>query len=255
MRLTVVGCSGSYPGPDSPASCYLVEADAEGRTWRILLDFGSGSLGSLHHYVDPLAIEAVFFSHLHADHCLDLTGLYVLRKYHPSGAQPPIPVYGPVGVAGRMARAYDLPEDPGLGDDFDFREYDGTVTFGPFEITPVPMAHPVPAFGLRVVADGRTLAFTGDTGPTPALDELAAGADLLLSEAAFRDAEAADNPPALHLTGSQAADVALRAGVPRLVLTHIPAWYDRAEILSDATSVPGYAGEIVLAESGAVYEI
>ena len=45
MRLTVVGCSGSYPGPDSPASCYLLEAEHDGRTWRILLDLGNGALG------------------------------------------------------------------------------------------------------------------------------------------------------------------------------------------------------------------
>ena len=115
MRLTVVGCSGSYPGPDSPASCYLLEAehDRVGRTWRVLLDLGSGALGALHRYADPLAIDAVFLSHLHADHCLDLCGYYVLRKYHPSGPQPRIPVWGPVDTADRMARAYDLPPSAG----------------------------------------------------------------------------------------------------------------------------------------------
>ena len=91
MRLTIVGCSGSYPGPESPASCYLLEAEDRpegpgGRTWRVLVDFGNGALGALHKYVDPLTIDAVLVSHLHADHCLDLCGYYVLRKYHPSGA-------------------------------------------------------------------------------------------------------------------------------------------------------------------------
>ena len=123
MRLTVVGCSGSYPGPDSPASCYLLEADHDGRTWRILLDLGSGALGPLHRYADPLAIDGVFLSHLHADHCLDLCGYHVLRRYHPDGPQPRVPVWGPHGTADRMARAYDLPLDPGMHDDFDFREH------------------------------------------------------------------------------------------------------------------------------------
>ena len=94
MRLTVVGCSGSYPGPDSPASCYLLEAEHDdgtgSRTWRVLLDLGSGALGALQRYADPLAVDAVLLSHLHADHCLDLCGYYVLRKYHPSGPQPRI---------------------------------------------------------------------------------------------------------------------------------------------------------------------
>lgn len=60
MRVTIVGCSGSYPGPESPASCYLLEAeDGSDRTWRVLLDLGNGSLGALHRFADPLAIDAV----------------------------------------------------------------------------------------------------------------------------------------------------------------------------------------------------
>ena len=62
MQLTIVGCSGSYPGPDSPASCYLVQAEHEGRTWNILMDLGNGALGALHRYVDPLSIDAVLLS-------------------------------------------------------------------------------------------------------------------------------------------------------------------------------------------------
>ena len=108
MRLTVVGCSGSYPGPDSPASCYLVQAEHEGRTWSILLDLGNGALGQLHRYVDPLAVDAVFLSHLHADHCIDMTSYYVLRKYHPDGEQLPLSVWGPRRTSRRLARAYDL---------------------------------------------------------------------------------------------------------------------------------------------------
>ena len=207
MRLTVVGCSGSYPGPASPASCYLLEADdATGRTWRVLLDLGNGALGALHRYTDPLAIDAVLLSHLHADHCLDLCGYYVLRKYHPTGAQPRIPVWGPDGTADRMARAYDLPADPGMRNEFDFRGWDGPVGIGPFTVAPVPVAHPVDAFGLRVSADGTTLAYTGDTGPTAALDDLARDVDLLLAEASFRSGD--DNPPDLHLTGADGGAVA-----------------------------------------------
>ena len=85
MRLTIIGCSGSYPGPDSAASCYLVEADEPGgRTWRVLLDLGSGALGPLQRYADPFGVDAVFISHLHADHCLDLCGYHVLRATTPT---------------------------------------------------------------------------------------------------------------------------------------------------------------------------
>ncbi|HEU5035604.1 MAG TPA: MBL fold metallo-hydrolase [Nocardioides sp.] len=251
MRLTVVGCSGSYPGPHSPASCYLLEADADGRTWRLLLDLGSGALGALHRYADPLSIDAVLLSHLHADHCLDLSGYYVLRKYHPTGPQPRIPVWGPVGTADRMARAYDLAVDPGMHHEFDFREWDGPVEIGPFAITPMAVCHPVAAFGLRVSADGASLAYTGDTGPTPALDDLARDVDLLLAEASFRSGD--QNPPDLHLTGTDCGLVAARAGVRRLVLTHVPPWFDPEDALAEATAV--YAGPAELARAGAVYEL
>lgn len=49
MRLTIIGCSGSFPGPQSPASCYLLQAHHEGRTWSVVLDLGSGALGPLQH--------------------------------------------------------------------------------------------------------------------------------------------------------------------------------------------------------------
>ena len=251
VRLTVVGCSGSYPGPDSPASCYLVEADHDGRRWRVLLDLGSGALGALHRYADPLSIDAVLLSHLHADHCLDLCGFYVLRKYHPSGPQPRIPVWGPDGTADRMARAYDLPTDPGMTAEFDFHCWAGPVQIGPFAVVPVPVAHPVAAYGLRIVADGATLAYTGDTGPTPALDDLARDADLLLAEASFRSVDSA--PPDLHLTGAEGGAVAARAGARRLVLTHVPPWHDPQEALAEARTT--YAGPSELARSGAVYEL
>jgi ribonuclease BN (tRNA processing enzyme) len=79
MKLTVIGCAGSFAGPDSAASCYLLEADHEGRTWRVLLDLGSGSLGPLHRFIDPVSVDAVFLTHLHPDHYFDISGHYVVR--------------------------------------------------------------------------------------------------------------------------------------------------------------------------------
>jgi ribonuclease BN (tRNA processing enzyme) len=252
MRLTVIGCSGSFAGPDAAASCYQVETtDEHDRTWRVLLDLGSGALGPLQSLADPAGIDAVFFSHLHADHCLDLCGYYVLRKYHPGGALPPIPVWGPAGVARRMARAYDLPKDPGMALEFDFHEYAGPVDVGPFRIEPVRVAHPVPAYGLRVTAHGRTLAYTGDTGPCDALDRLAAGAHLLLAEASFRHADT--NPADLHLTGHEAGEVAARNDLDRLVITHVPPWYDVADMVAEAAQV--FDGEIFAAAPGATYDV
>jgi len=251
MRLTIVGCSGSYPGPESPASCYLVEAEHEGRTWRLVLDMGNGALGALHRYADPLAIDAVLLTHLHADHCIDMASYYVLRKWHPSGPQPQIPVWGPKGTGRRLARAYDLPKKPGMREEFEFHRYHGRFRIGPFTITPVPVDHPVPAYALRIEAGGAALAYTGDTGPTDALRTLARGVDLLLSEASFRAGD--DNPPSLHLTGEEAGQVAAAAGVARLVVTHVPPWHDADGILAEAKRA--YDGPAELAAPGVVYEL
>jgi ribonuclease BN (tRNA processing enzyme) len=251
VKLTVVGCSGSYPGPDSPASCYLLEAEEGGRTWRVLLDLGSGALGALHRFAAPLDVDAVLLSHLHADHCLDLCGYYVMRKYHPAGGQPAIPVFGPDGTAERMARAYDLPADPGMTREFDFRGYDGAFAVGPLRVQPVRVDHPVAAYALRVSHGDRSLVYSGDTAECDGLSELASGADLLLAEASFLEGE--DNPPHLHMTGRQAARTAARAGAGQLVLTHIPPWHDPQRVLADAD--PAYDGPTELARTGATYRL
>ncbi len=251
MRLTVIGCSGSYPGPDSPASCYLLEVDDDERTWRVLIELGNGALGALHSYIDPLTVDAVVLSHLHADHCLDLCGYYVMRKYHPTGPQPRIPVWGPPGTADRMARAYDLPLDPGMNEEFDFRVYDGPFDIGPISVVPVPVDHPVDAFGLRITGDGATLGYSGDTGPCAGLDQIAADVRLLLAEASFRAED--DNPPHIHLTGTDCGSVAARVGVPRLVLTHIPPWFDKQTAVAEARAV--FSGPVELARPGATYEL
>lgn len=251
MKLTVVGCSGSFPGPDSPASCYLLEEEVDGRTWRILLDLGNGALGQLQRYADPLSIDALFISHLHADHCMDMCGYFVMRKYHPDGPAPVLPVWGPEGTADRVARGYDLPLDPGMREEFDFSEFGAPVTVGPFTIEAREVMHPVTAFALKVSAGGRTLVYSGDTGPCEALDEISAGADLLLAEAAFQHGVA--NPPDLHLTGRECGETALKAGVGRLVLTHVPPWYDPQIALAEALEV--FPGRTDLAHAGAVYEV
>ena len=251
MRLTVIGASGSYPGPESPASCYVLEEEHEGRTWRVLLDLGNGALGVLHRYVDPMLIDAVLISHLHADHCLDMCGFYVMRKYHPDGPAPKIPVWGPKGTARRMARAYDLPKEPGMDSEFDFRRYGDDFTFGPFTVHARRVAHPVRAYALRISSGGRVLAYSGDTGACSALIETAQDADVFLCEASFL--EGMDNPPDLHLTGKEAAEAATAASVGQLLLTHVPPWHDPQAVLADAK--PEFSGPLELVKPGTTYDI
>jgi ribonuclease BN (tRNA processing enzyme) len=252
MKLTVVGCSGSLPGPGSPASCYLLEAPYEGGVFRLLLDLGSGAIGAVQSYADLRSIGAVAFTHLHADHCLDLCGFFVIRKHHPDGHWGSIPAYGPPGVAARLAAAYDIAADPGMSAEFDFREYDGKpFTIGPFGVETAGMDHPVDAYALRVTHEGRTLVYSGDSAPCQELESIARGADLLLIEASFLDGE--DNPEHLHLTGPEAAHVAASAGAARLVLTHVPPWYDAETIMAQAA--PHFDGPMELARPGRVYTI
>ncbi len=252
MKLTIIGCSGSYPGPDSAASCYLLEAPHEGRPYRLLLDLGSGALGPLQRYCDPRDLGAVILSHLHPDHCLDMCGLYVLLRYHPGGHQGRIAVCGPAGAADRLARAYDMAPEPGMHEQLDFRTFTGApLRFGPFDVDTAPVQHPVEAYAVRVRHGTRTLVYSGDSGPCPGLVQLARGADVLLAEASFVESD--DNPDDLHLTGRQAAEHATAAGVGRLLLTHVPPWTDPDRVRADADSVGGVPFELV--EAGATYEI
>lgn len=249
MRVTVIGCSGSFPGPDSPASSYLIEAEG----FSMLLDLGNGALGSLQRFHPLYEIDAVCISHLHADHCLDLCGYWVARTYRPGGPPPRIPVHGPADTAHRMARAYDLDPDPGMTGTFDFRTLPrGTFDIGPFRVTAELMPHPVEAYAFRIEYGGKALVYSGDTGPSDALVELARGADLFLCEASFLDQPGL--PPELHLTAREAGEHAARADVGRLVLTHLVPWNDADVSLKEAKASP-YEGGIELAEVGARYRL
>jgi ribonuclease BN (tRNA processing enzyme) len=244
MRLTVVGCSGSFPGPDSAASCYLLEAEG----FRLVIDLGNGALGELQRHAELFGIDAICLSHLHADHCVDLASYFVARQYPPGGPKPPIPVYGPRGTAERAA-GFGGEAVPAVLARFDVRELTpGTLEIGPFRVTVDHMSHPVETFGFRVEHAGWQLAYSADTGPTEALVRLAEGVDLLLCEASFLDGP--DLVPNLHLTARQAAEHAARAGAGELVLTHLVPWYDRERSLSEASAA--YSGPLSLATSGLV---
>lgn len=256
MRLTILGCAGSFPSADSAASAYLVQADdADGRTWTVLLDLGNGALGALQRYGDPTALDAIGLSHLHADHVADLAVLHVLRRYDPAGALPPVPVYGPVGTADRLAQLCGS-ESPSEQFVVASWEAGSDVVVGPLTLTPIPVEHPIPAFGVRVtgpsdVSDGSvTLSYSGDTDECPGLDALAADVDLLLVESAYVEGRD-DELRGIHLTGRRAGEAAARGGARRLVLTHIPAWNDPAVTEAEAAAV--YGGPIELARPGAVH--
>lgn len=247
MRLVVVGCSGSMPGPTGPGSCYLIEHDG----FRVVVDLGNGSLGALQQQIDLPQIDAIVLSHLHADHCIDMTSLYVAHRYGSYTFNGRISVHGPSDSADRLAQAYGMSSARGMLSAFDFRDLAGAATIGPFRVRAERVAHPIEAYGVRLTAGDATFVYTGDTGPCRAIDQLASGADVLLAEASFVEGE--DNPTDLHLTGREAGALAQHGEVGRLVLTHVPPWHDPGVALEEASAV--FDGPIELATPGLTVDV
>ncbi|GAA0844756.1 MBL fold metallo-hydrolase [Streptosporangium amethystogenes subsp. fukuiense] len=249
MKLTIIGCSGSFPGPDSPSSCYLLEAEG----FRMLLDFGNGALGALQRHIGLYDVDAICLSHLHADHCLDICPYHVVRTYSPEGPLPRVPVYAPADARRRLNSAYAMPDEPLLESAFDFVGLTpGTLEVGPFEVTAALMNHPVETYGFRVSCGGRSVAYSGDTGESAELVKLASGADVFLCEASHLDRPGL--PTGLHLSGRQAAEHAARADVETLVLTHLVPWNDSDRVLGEAHG-GGFGGRMELARSGVRYDL
>ena len=248
MRLTVLGCAGSFPGPESACSAYLVEAEG----FRLLIDFGSGSLSALQRYAGIGGVDAIMLTHLHCDHMLDACTYVVVRRYAPGGPLPPLPVYAPLGAAERISAAYSSENEP-VDDVYTFYGLQpGTFPIGPFTVTADRVNHPIETYGVRVEHNGRVLAYSSDTAPCEALLRLAQGADLFLCEASYLDG--APNPPDLHLTGGEAGEAATKADVGRLLLTHlVPAWVSEASTVEAAFAA--FAGPVEVVRPGARYDL
>jgi ribonuclease BN (tRNA processing enzyme) len=252
VRITVLGCSGSVVGPDSPASGYLLTAPD---TPPLVIDFGGGVLGALQRYADPNQVH-VLLSHLHADHCLDLPGLFVWRRYHPTPAPDKGLMFGPSDTWTRLAAASsplggDLDD---FTDIFEVREWvDGeAVQFGSVTVLPRLVSHPTESSGMRITdSGGATLVYSGDTGACESLVELARGAQVLLCEASWTDSP--ERPPHLHLSGTEAGRIAARAGVGELLLTHIPPWTSREDVISEAKAE--FDGPVHAVVPGEVIEV
>ncbi|GAB2925142.1 MBL fold metallo-hydrolase [Rhodococcus aerolatus] len=233
MLLTILGCSGSVSGPDSPASGYLLQAAGAPP---VVLDMGGGTLGQLQRYVDP-AQAVVLLSHLHADHCLDVAGLLVWLRYHPVPCTSTLRLHGPSGSALRLGAASS--EVPGEVDDIsDAVEVHhwvdgGVIRLGELTVRSQRVWHPCEAYGLRITdGAGTTLVYTGDTALRDDVVELARGASVLLAEASWTHAD--DRPVGVHMSGTEVGRLAQRAEVGELLITHVPPWTSREAVLAEA---------------------
>lgn len=252
MNLTILGCSGSVPGPGTPASGYLIEADG----YHLVLDMGHGAFGELQQYVNPADVDAIVISHLHADHMIDLTAYIVALRYGGDGfrlkASARIPLVGPAGTRDRLEAAYDpLARKLGLHELFGFSTPADGMRLGPFTLSFAPTKHPVPTTAVRIAHGDTALVYSADTGESSALVDLAGGADAFLCEASFMPDD--EYVPDLHLTGLQAGEHATRAGVEKLIITHVPPWASADVQASEAAKA--YSGPIEIARTGAVFAI
>jgi ribonuclease BN (tRNA processing enzyme) len=241
VRLSVLGGCGAWPAAGQACSGFLVEHDG----FRLLVDAGYATLPRLLTHLPAGDVDAVYVSHGHPDHCADLNPL--LRARALSDDPPaPLAVYAPPGALdavlaldrpGMLDAAYE-PRPFAPGDAFHI---------GPFTVETRLLPHWLPNAGLRLAAGGRVLAYTGDTGPTPAVVDLARGADLLLADATYVDEVPADS--LAHLGSARlAGGWAAGAGVGRLLLTHLWPGTDPAASVAAATSE--YAGEVGVAVPG-----
>ena len=241
MKLTVVGCAPSYTvRAGRSSSCYLVEHG----TTRIVLDLGTGSFAETWRYTSFGDVAAVFISHMHADHNVDLIPLRHWVKYANRGYGPAL--YGPAELRARFGEFQadkDFLSDL-AGEALAVR----TFAVGDLRIEAGRVTHIPDSFAFRVSAatgGGAGLVYSGDCAAADDLLPLLHKGDILLSEAAW-GAGKIEVP--IHMSAAQAGEAAARGGASKLILTHI--LDDRPESAARAAAAKLFDGEVIVAQPG-----
>ena len=249
MELTVLGSSGGCPGPGNPASGYLIEHGAT----TIWCDAGSGTFMRLMEHVNPADVDAIVISHVHTDHCADLVAFYGYMAYGPSGTIP-VPVFVPAGTVDPIA-AFVRAE----GEHVFFMTLDFTVVgdgdaarIGDIDVAFAQTNHPVATLASRFEAGGRSVAYSGDTGPGGGYPSLLQRSDVALCEATLQGVRDDQTYP-YHLTAAEAGGIAAAAGVSRLILTHVSPTLDPRISIAEAAATYGSVPD--LAVPGAAFQI
>ena len=244
MKLTVVGPASAYSSkPGRSSSCYLVEHNETA----LLLDLGQGSFNELWRHRSPATVAAVFITHMHADHNVDLVPLRHWVKFANKGFGPAL--FGPTDLRPRY-NAFQA--DPDFFGDLTGGMLDiGTTSVGDLTIEAARVTHIPDSFAFRVsIGDGAGLVYSGDCGVPDDLLPLIRPFDTFLCEAGFGVRREA---PGIHLTAGEAGSVATRTQVSRLVLTHILDRANADETLAAARDE--FGGDVDLAQPGMTIEL
>jgi ribonuclease BN (tRNA processing enzyme) len=225
VQITVIGSSPAWPNPGGAHSGYLFEAGGG----RLLVDCGPGVLPRLREREPWPTVDAIAITHFHLDHWGDLVpwvwGSFYLRS-NGEELQPPHPELW-VHKGGR-AHLEGLGGRLGFPDmferAFEVHEYEDGESFAAagFQIVPLRLPHyTLETYGFRITADDRTVAYSGDSGPSERLATLARDADLFICEATLERGEL-DGEPRGHLSVDEALEAYEAAAARRLLLTHRP---------------------------------
>ncbi len=247
----MLGTSPSFPNPGGASSGYLIKHAQTS----ILLECGHGIAGALPLTLNPGLLDAIVISHMHADHFLDLVPLaYSYRFAYPRSV--PVPLWLPPGGADTLERvraALGL-EEPFWHDTYTVREFDpaGVLAIDDLEIRFAHTKHFIAGYAMRFSSStGGNFGFSSDTAASDEVEDLLRGVDLALIEATEVEYQSADEGQG-HLTGSLAGEMARRAGVERLLLTHYAT--ANADALRTTATV-AFGKPVDLARQGEAYDV
>lgn len=240
LTLTVLGASGSYPGPGQACSGYLVRSGGIA----IWLDAGTGTLANLQRHVGLGDVDAVVLSHQHPDHWSDLEGYYIACRS--VLGRRGVPVYAPAGLESLMRTGTTTRPT------FEWhRIAEGTaVSVGPMRLSFSRTDHPPETLAVRIDADGASLGYSADSGPGWSLEALGPGLDLVVCEATFLQDREGSYP---HMSARQAGATGRAAGVRRLLLSHL--WPTIDPAASAAEAATSFGRPVEMAQMNATYRI
>lgn len=252
FELIVLGGSGTYPTPTGSCAGYLLRSGGED----VWLDCGPGTFVNLQQHTDFLGIKAIVLSHLHLDHILDLYPFYFALRFHPT---EPVgfPIYAPKGAEDLLVKMFWTTDDPNwrhFGGYLDFKTISsgGDEDIGPFHFRFAESVHPIETLAMRIEVGGRVVAYTADTGtPIEPLVDFARDADLLIVEATLQEPD--PMMAEVHLTAEEAGQLASKANVGRLMLTHI--WPQLDPKVSVEHARRHFSGEVLIATDHLSVEI